>query len=166
MEKTEETAAHTQEDNHVQGIDRVGYDGIESEGMERPIAVDAKSIAFLRAQVEHWQKRSEEAGKKLKIWREALRSAQEQRGEPVERGQLTQASSTGRGIKTAFVRKLIRESGKAGITPREIKERATAENIPLGGNFPYTTLAKLKKREEIKESGGKYSEMESFIRRM
>jgi hypothetical protein len=116
--------------------------------------------------VEHWQKQAEEAGKRLKIWREALRSAQEQLGEPIDKGQPTRASSTGRGVKTDFVRKLIRESGKGGIAPREIKKRAVAEDVPLGGNFPYTTLAKLKKRGEIQESGGKYSGTESFFRMM
>jgi hypothetical protein len=134
--------------------------------MDKPVVVGAKSIVFLRAQVEHWQKQSEEAGKQLKIWRDALRSAQSQRGEPADRAQSSQASSSGRGIKTAFVRKLIRESGKGGIAPREIKERAAAEDVPLGGNFPYTTLAKLKGKGEIQESGGKYSEIESFIRHM
>jgi hypothetical protein len=164
MEKIEEKTAHTPEEIPAEDIDLVGYEGIDSNGMARPVAVNAESITFLRSQVEHWQKQAEEAGRQVKIWREALRSAQEQRGEPTERARSTQAPSTGRGIKTAFVRKLIRESGKGGIAPREIKERAVAESVPLGGNFPYTTLAKLKGRGEIQESGGKYSGTELLFR--
>ncbi len=58
--------------------------------------------------------------------------------------------------KTAFVRKLIEQSGTTGVTPADIKRAAAARQLQVHHNFPYTILFKLKSDEIVKEERGRY----------
>lgn len=147
---------HTQEEKYTQSVDSTVPSGYDYEGMPDLGKVDSKLLTYLQSQLRFWQQREREAQDQVDIWEAALKSARAQMA--------MQATMPGpqRGGRTAYVRRLIEQSGSAGITPLEIRHHASLDKISLKSNFPYTILAKLKTSQEIRESAGKYFKRSLF----
>ena len=61
-----------------------------------------------------------------------------------------------KGAKMDYVRGLIAKH-PSGLEPNEIRKRAREDGITVNVAYPYSILIVLKRKGEIRESGGKYS---------
>jgi hypothetical protein len=113
-------------------------------------------IAELEAKVKHYRERVEDARYKLRVWESALKSALEERGEG--RTEKTAAQEAKGKADRAFVREVLKRNAKTGVTPKQIREAAAQQRLSYSGNFPHTTLHKLKTQSEpeVREEGGRY----------
>ena len=157
MKNVEDSLVHTQEEEKVeQGIDTKGMNCEDVEGMKNGPKVDAKFIEQIWSNIKLWQSKIDEAERELALWQSALKSAQAQLALQPDPPR-TLAARVIRGARTDYVRRLVHDSGEAGISPAEIRQRAAIDKVSLKSNFPYTILAKLKHNDgSIRESGGRY----------
>jgi hypothetical protein len=118
-------------------------------------------LAYLRS-------RLAEAQREVDVWQAALdaetKSKSSQRSSfPVRpaRAGVSPARSIPASLKgkpTAYIKQLLAQKGKAGITPAEIRARAKVDypGEKHSGHFPYNHLAKLKESKQVQVKDGRY----------